>query len=311
MIALHILLMASLSLIMGQAAHHVVNAVKHAGKRFGISKFLVAFVFLGMATSTPEVSVAVLSALRGTPGLSLGNLLGANIVILSLLSGLAAVIGGRLHPGEIYRKRTLPLFLFIVLLPAFAALDGRLTRADGVLLVTAHFLFILHLYWSRETGTPRVETVTKGPFRRQLAIAAAAVLVLLSSSYFLVNSALIVARSLGATPLLIGLLLFSVGTNLPEFSLVLTQAGGRQKDVVLGDLFGSLLLNTPTLGLLALISPFTIADQAAVQASAVFLIALAAIFGAFLWTGRALERREGYCLLALYAGFLAWYARFL
>jgi cation:H+ antiporter len=312
MIALHLLLMAVLSLVMGQAAHHVVSAVKLAGKRFGISKFLVAFVFLGMATSLPEISVAVLSALRGTPGLSLGNLIGANIVILSLLSGLAAVIGGKLHPGEMYRKRTLPLFLFIVLLPAFVALDGRLTRADGVLLVVAHFLFILHLYWSREAGTPRVETATtKGPFRRHLVRAIIAVAVLLAASYFLVNSALIVARSLGATPLLVGLLLFSVGTNLPEFALVLTQAGGRQKDVVLGDLFGSLLLNTPTLGLLALISPFTVSDQVAVQASAVFLMGLAGIFGVFLWTGRALERREGYFLLASYVAYLAWYARFL
>lgn len=310
MIALHLLLIAVLSLVMGRAAGHVVDAVKTAGKRFGVSKFLVAFVFLGMATSTPEISVAVLSAMRGTPSLSLGNLLGANIVILSLLSGLAAVIGGKLRPGDIYKKRTLPLFLFIVLLPAFVVLDGRLTRADGVLLVVAHFLFILHLYWSHEAATPRVER-SAGPFRKRLMIALAAVAVLLVSSYFLVNSGVIVARSLGATPLLIGLLLFSVGTNLPEFSFVLTQSGGRQKDVVLGDLFGSLLLNTPTLGLLALISPFTVADQDAVSASAVFLMALVVVFGVFLWTGRTLERREGYCLIALYLAYLTWHTRFL
>lgn len=311
MIALHLLLIAVLSLVMGKAAHYVVDAVRLGGKRFGLSKFLVAFVFLGMATSLPEISVALLSALRGTPGLSLGNLLGANIVILSLLSGLAAVIGGKLHPGDIYSKRTLPLFLFIILLPAFAVVDGRLTRADGVLLIAAHFLFVLHLYWSREATALRAEAAPIGRFSRQLALAVVAVAVLVGSSYFLVNSALVVARSLGATPLVIGLLLFSVGTNLPEFSLVLTQAGGRQKDVVLGDLFGSLLLNTPTLGLLAVISPFTVSDMASVTASAVFLMVLAAVFGVFLWTGRALERREGFCLLAMYAAYLIWHARFL
>jgi cation:H+ antiporter len=308
MTALHILLVAVLSIVMGRAAHHVVNAVRAVGSRFGVSKFLVGFVFLGMATSTPEISVALLSAFRGTPGLSLGNLLGANIVILSLLSGLAAIIGGKLHPGDMYRKRTLPLFLLIVLLPAFVVMDGRLTRADGVLLVVAHFLFILHLYWGRESGTPRVDKGPSGSFRRQMALAVAALAVLVGSSYFLVNSALIIARDFGATPLLIGLVFFSIGTNLPEFTLVLTQSGGWHKNVVLGDLFGSLILNTPTLGLLAIISPFTIADQASVFASAIFLIALGMIFGWFLWTGRALERREGYCLIALYAAYLVWHA---
>ena len=98
--------------------------------------------------------------------------------------------------------------------------------------------------------------------------------------------------------------------NLPEFTFVMTQSR-KDKDIVLGDLFGNVILNTPTLGLLAIISPFTISQRAAALASCAFLAALVVLFGIFMWTKKSLSRREGFLLLGFYAAYLLYYGRFL
>lgn len=311
MIMLHLVIMAVLSLVMGKAARHIADAVRVIAKGFGVSDFFISFGLLGLATSMPEISVAVFSAARGTPGLSLGNLLGANVVVLTLLCGLAAVLAKRLNPSDIQRHHTLPLFLGIVSLPILAVADGRLTRVDGIFLTMAHLIFIGHEYRGRHwTVADWWKNGSKDGMSRHAVIAAAAVAVLLAASYFLVNSALAVASAVGAAPIIIGLLMFSVGTNLPELALVLTQSR-THRDVVAGDLFGNVLLNTPTLGLLALISPFEIEQKAAALVSCAFLAVAIVCFGIFMRTRRELARWEGYVLLGLYGAYLAYYVRFL
>lgn len=309
----HLLLMAALLIVMGKAARRISLAIHHIAKHLGWSDFLVAFGLLGLATSMPEISVAIFSATRGAPTLSLGNLLGANIVILSLLSGLAAILTKKVSPGSFYRQNTLPLFLFCIALPAIVVLDGSLTRLDGILLTAAYLAFMVHLYLrnGEMRRIPDLDDAAKRSFAEHALVTAAALAVLLTASYFLVNSALIVAKDIGAAPLIIGLMLFSLGTNIPEFTFVVTQSKGPNKNVVLGDLFGSILLNTPTLGLLAIISPFRIDGNGATAVSAFFLLALTVVFGVFMWTKRSLERAEGYMLLAFYAAFLVYYVRFL
>jgi cation:H+ antiporter len=312
MIVFHLAAMAALSFVMGRAARSIAGSVRIVAKRLGFSDFLIAFGLLGLATSIPEISVAVFSSLKGTPGLSLGNLLGANVVILSLLAGLAAILGKKLSPGDFYRNYTLPLFLLDVLLPAYAIADGRLTRMDGVFLTLAHVAFIGHMYRSRRaTLDAGLENESdRRRIRHHALTALVAVVVLLTASYFLVQSAIAVASALGTPPIIIGLLLFSVGTNLPELTFVITQTRNH-KEIVLGDLFGSVLLNTPTLGLLALISPFEIEQWTAAWVSACFLAVLVGLFGYFMWTKRSLVRREGYWLVAFYLVFLLYYLRFL
>jgi len=309
MLALHIGIIGVLSLVMGATAQVVVKYVRRVARRVGLSEFVVAFVVLGLATSAPEISVAVFSALRGTPELSLGNLLGANIVVLSLLCGLAAILAGRIAPRTFYRFHTLPLFLADVALPVLLLSDGALTRMDGVILVLAHVGFMAHLY-QHQKPDPDDEAHRRGPLWRNVFIAGAAVCGLLVSAYFMVGSAVAIAEALHVHPFVVGMVIFSVGTNLPELSFVLTQSR-RNKEVVIGDLFGSVLVNAPTLGLLALISPFAIQDWNETVALSAFLLALLVIFGAFMWSKRSLTRREGFALVAFYVVYLAYASRLL
>lgn len=302
MLYVHAIVIVVLSFVLGSAARVISTHIGRIGRSCGIGSFTLSFVFLGIATSMPEISVAVFSSLRGTPGLSLGNLLGANVVLLSLLTGLAAVIAGKLDAPAFRHDGILPLFLAVIGLPAVAVLDGRVTRAEGVIMILAHVLFLA--YFARfNRGTDRSSSAACRP-GADVAKALAALAVLLVASYFLVNSALALAQALGLAPIIIGLLMLSVGTNLPELTFVTTQAKERGAAIVLGDLFGSALTNTPTLGLLALLSPFTIDRPAKALAAAILLFVLLALFGTFMHTGRRLSRREGYALIAFYGLFL-------
>jgi cation:H+ antiporter len=315
MLIAHIAVMAAASVVMGKTARIISTAIRAIAKHWGVSHFLASFFLLGFATSLPEISVAVFSAMQKTPELSLGNLLGANIVALSLLAGIAAIIAKWVRPNELYRNRVLALFLIDAILPVYAIADGRLTRVDGIFLTVAHIVFAGHLYRSHAASIPE-QPEPKIPrhirlIGRPILSALFAATMLLGASYFLVNSALFVAASLGTPPVIIGLLLFSLGTNLPELTFILTQAKGRNKDIVLGDLFGSVMLNTPTLGLLGIIHPFSIEQHGAALVSGGFLVVLTIIFGAFMWSKRELVRREGYWLIAFYIAYLLYYVRYL
>ncbi len=312
MIAIHLLLIAALCFVMSRAANYVARAVSGIARNVSLSGFVLSFGILGLVTSMPEISVAVFSAARGTPELSLGDLIGANIVILSLLVGLSAVIAGKVKHDSFYKNGTLALFLFDVTLPAAVLVDGKLSRFDGVLLTLAHFGFLAHMYHAQKKNGKTFVTHARSAqsLRKSIWIGLVAAAVLLLSSYFLVSSAVTVAKELGVSALIIGLLMFSIGTNVPETTFVLTESR-KHNDVVLGDLFGSTLVNTPTLGLLALISPFTLTQYATVMISCAFLAVLVALFGVFMWTKRSLDRIEGWCLIAFYVLFMTYYAQLL
>ncbi len=260
---------------------------------------------VGVATSTPEITVAVNSALRGASGLSLGNLLGASIVIMSLLAGLAAILAGKLSINRFLKNDDFLLYLAISVLPAVAVLDGQLTRLDGIWLVAVYFLFAARMYQRRNIYEPHLSVPTPGGQRanllKDIIILAIALVAILTSAYYLVNSSLFVAHALSISPIIIGLLVLSIGTNLPELTLVLTQSYRQSQNLVLGDLLSNVLLNVPTLGLLALIRPFTVLAPTSVIISAAFLVIAVAVFGILMWSKNQLTRREGVWLFIIYA----------
>ncbi len=307
MLFAHLFLLFILSYVLGRAAGFVGQSLHRLGRHFRSNDFLMAFLILAAATSAPEITVALNSAWRGVPELSLGNLLGASIVVLSLLVGLASILAGRLSIQKFFRGGDFLIYLALTVLPVVAVADGYLSRLDGVMLIAAYLYFLLHFHQQKERYPEHFKRSRKekAHLGQEAWILFLSLVVLLAASYFLVNSALFVARALNVAPLLIGLLVLSIGTNLPEFALVLTQSRRGQKEIALGDLLGNVLLNTPTLGLLALFAPFAVSQTAVVFASAVFLLVVAALFGLFMWSKNVLSRQEGLVLLVVYALFAA------
>ncbi|OGB73267.1 hypothetical protein A3K24_00090 [candidate division Kazan bacterium RIFCSPHIGHO2_01_FULL_44_14] len=305
MLITHILLLLGLSCALGLAAKFATKSAHRIAKYFHTNDFVIGFFVVGVATSTPEITVAIDSALQHAPGLSLGNLLGASIVILSLLAGLAAILSGKLSINRFLRNDDFLMYLIISALPVVAIFDGQLTRLDGLWLIGAYLLFIGRMYQRRNIYEKHLALPSPNHRNSHLVIEILKLLLslvaILVLAHYLVNSSLVVASTLSVSPLLIGLLILSIGTNLPEVTLVLTQSRKQSHNLILGDLLGNVLLNVPTLGLLALISPFAIAAPVSTNISAIFLLVSVALFGILMWSKNMLTRREGILLFIVYA----------
>src|SRR5687768_7857935 len=204
MLALHLILLIGLCYVLGRSARAVARSVRRLGKRFGVGQFALAFVLLGLATSMPEIAVSVFSAARGVPGLSLGNLIGANIVILSLLTGLAAIFAGKLKVGPFYEANVFSLFIVVIAAPAFVVLDGSVTRGEGIALLAIYALFMAKFYRHRHAFRAlHPEPVhLDGSAAGEAVRGITAVVVLLAASYFLVKIAVSVATEAGLPPLI-------------------------------------------------------------------------------------------------------------
>jgi len=309
MVWMHFIILVALSYVMGVAAGLIAKNVRKLAEYWRTNDFIVAFLIVGLVTSTPEITVAINSALQGVPELSLGNLLGASIVLLSLMTGLAAILAGKLTINHILTNQTFFLYLGVIALPAIAISDGYLSRWDGVWLIAAYALFIAIVYRNKNLfAVPTRHKISPPKINlwRAAGVLVAGLASIIIAAYYVVNSALFVAEALHVSPVLVGLLVLSLGTNLPEFALVVTQARNGGKNLVLGDMMSNVGLNVPTLGLLALMSPFVIPVAGGIAISASFLVLAVALFGIFMWSKKVLTRSEGILLLITYVTYAAY-----
>jgi cation:H+ antiporter len=299
-----------LSLVLGKVSEYAVASVRRLSLRFKVNEFIAAFFFLGVATSIPEMAVAIFSAIRGVPQLSFGNLIGSKIVILTLLVGLAAVLSGKLSIHKVISKQDFLLTLLVVGLPVIFILDGSVSRFEGFLMLAAYGYFLLHFFRRRGAYHRPARTLeTPGTLTGDAAIFIATVAVLLVISYFLVQISLTAATALGIPVLVVGLLMISLGTNVPEVSLVFGQAFkkyAKDSKITIGVLLGNVVFSTVILGVLALLHPFAVDDVQSVWVAAGFLTVIVYATWVFFLSEGKLSRREGVLLLLLYVLFVGY-----
>lgn len=304
-LSLSIPFLALLLLFLGAMARILIRAMAEIGTRHRWPRFIVGFVILGMLTSAPEFFVALQSAREGIPTLSLGNLLGASFVLLTLISGLAAVLYRGITLRRTLGFRNLMLVSLVILMPAILALDGRLTRADGATLILA---FILYLFAITRWNSHHATEEAGPPLTRKTGAvwlaAGGSIVGLLVASALTVKVAEILVADLNIFPLLFGTLVLSVGTNIPELTLTVRTRLRGHRNIVLGDLVGSAATNTLIVGLLALTAPHAITDENGIFIVAIFLAVALVAYNLFMRTKGRLTQAEGVAMLALYVIFM-------
>lgn len=308
MVFAYFLLIIGLAYLLAKSSDMLADGLHRLHYRLKLNELLASFFFLGVITSIPEILVVVMSAARGVPELSLGNLLGAGIVVLTLLMGISAILaGGMSVEGKILKPDFL-LSLGVMGLPLLFIFDGSLERWEGAILLLSFFILFFHFLGRRHLYEDRAMD-EKGPLHSPIKeisrflFAGAALLVV---SHFLVDVSMSAALAWGVPAFTIGLLMISLGTNVPELAFVFKEGSpaGRREDITTGVLLGNVAVNTAALGLLGVLHPFEIADIAFVRAiSLIFLLSLCAV-GFFMLTKKRLSRVEGLALLSLYIVFI-------
>lgn len=284
----------------------LVDAVVRLARRYQKTGFLMAFFVLGLLTSIGEISVAINSGLTNVPGVSVGNLIGASFVLLLFIIPLLAVAGRGVALKGALSDRNLLFMLMLALLPVLLVLDGNVTMTEGGLTLLAYGTMVYSLYRDPAKTTFAIEQLPEA-FEKPRAdlwrVLIAGVAIFLAAR-FLVEQASYFADALSVPPSLIGLILLSVGTNLPELVIALRSIAKKQTEVAFGNYLGSATMNTLIFACLALWGgTFFIEPTQFVVTAVLMTVGLVCLYF-FARTKCHVSRGEGIVLLMFYALFV-------
>lgn len=313
MIGLNLLLLVVFSYLLIRATGWLTASLEQLSRITKLGQFAVTSLLLAFATSVPELVVGINAALEGRPNLSLGVILGSNIANLSLVVGGAAILGGTLSvAGEWLKLDIFSVFLAGVL-PLVLLFDGTLSRIDGIILILVYGLYNYGILKQR----PAAALPVRGRFAleilnrknsgrnrsdRWLAQLFGSAALLMLAADMLVKIAVVLAQTLQAPVLVVGMFLIAVGAVLPELSVEARAIRQNKAGIVLGNLTGSIVVNsTLILGLVSLIHPVRLGEgmRSYLLAAAVFGV-MFLLFWYFVKSKKKLERWEGAVLIAAY-----------
>lgn len=254
-----------------------------------------------------ELSVGLSAIGEDNPEIFVGNLLGASLVLCVLVAPLLAITKSKVVIPQDFRGWKLLVGLALIGLPVFLVLDGSLSQLDGASAAGA-FLVFMAVVSSLKSKTVEAKKellpVFNWLFIRELLTMAGGIGLTLFASRFVVDQTLYFSLLLGFSPFLISLLVISLGTNLPELSLVVRAFLGKSSQVAFGDFIGSAVFNTFLMGILTLLygKPIFLTNSYGVSLG--FLVLGLVMFLIFARSKDTLSRLEGWMLFSLYILFL-------
>lgn len=305
MLILNFLLFLVACFFFAVSGHTVVKSIIKIQGYYHLREFIVGLAIIGISTSLPELSVGVISALNNISSLSLGNIIGANVIDLTLVIGLVAIVGKKVNFEVEIQKRSIFLIALMVMLPLFLFLDHELSRLDGVILLIAFLFYMANLLSKRKRfKIAKKEKINKKGIYKYIGLFVVSLIALILFARLIVYAASEIALEMGFPPILIGVLIVSIGTTLPEIFFETDSVLKGHSSIAVGDLLGSLAFNsTLILGIVALISPVH-AHFSTFLVGAAFLVISLITFIIFVKTERTVTRKEGIFLIFLYLLFL-------
>ena len=305
MVLTNLLIFLGLCALLILSGYLLVKTLSKIAVFLKLSEFIIAFIIMAFATSIPELFVGISSAISKNPALSLGNVIGSNIVDLTFIIGIAVILARGIKINKEVRKDSLYMFL-IALIPIILMLIGNgLSRIDGVVLVSIFGFYSWNVLVNRRRFKKTLENNIK-----KLDIILSTVLFLFSlvllfySAKYIVKYATLLSIELALPPIIIGLFLLAIGTSLPELVFETSAVLHKHSELALGDVIGSVVVNsTLVLGVTALIYPIT-ANFILFFSSAVFMAVATFLFLTFVYSGNKLDWREGISLIVIYILFI-------
>ena len=293
-----------LSYLLGLIAGKQIKVLEKIVKSFRIGHFAGTAVIMSLATSIPEMTVAISSSIVGSSSLAFGNALGANIANLSLVLGITAIVGGSLHflnHGETKKNLGYLVYGFI---PFIFLTDLTISRFEGLLMILAYVWYLRDVVWVRREKKFEINLTRKSKFKEKVWLLGQLIfwiVMIIGVAQIIIYFSKEVATALNLPLLFIGLFVISVGTTLPELAFNIRAVRQRKVTMSLGNIVGSCVTNaTLVLGLSALINPIQIKNWSVGFLSASEYFFLAVIVGVFVRSKQRLDRFEGVILASLF-----------
>lgn len=342
--AINIVLLVLGVIIVLKGADWLTDGAVNIATRFGVSQMVIGLTIVAMGTSMPEFCVSMVSALKGTPDLAVGNVVGSNTLNTLLIVGCSALVA----PIMVKRssvKRDIPFAVVASLLMLLFCLDGAIGRVDAAVLFAGFCLFMfVTLKYAKTTEEHAASVATMGAAMATAAAASTSVseastshtsapkastsqpsapeasvasmlkavvmlvvglLCLIAGSNMFVDNASFVASSLGVSDAVIGLTIVAGGTSLPELATSMVSAKKGNSDIAIGNVIGSNVFNIlMIIGITGLVKPMHIAGITTLDL--IMMLASMLLMWFFCRTTYKVKRWEGAVLTIVYLAYLTW-----
>ena len=272
-----------------KGADWFVDGASGLARKLGIPQLVIGLTIVAMGTSLPEAAVSISAALRGNAEITIGNIVGSNILNILIILGVTALIA-TLKVADSTVRYEIPFMIvatFVLLWLGYTG--GQVTWLEGVILWVLFLLYLRYLYMMAKKGKEEEREAEQLSTAKIIGLILAGVVMIVAGSNFAVEEASNLAKALGISQRFIGLTIVAFGTSLPELVTSVSAARKHNADIAIGNIVGSNIFNILFIvGTTALITPVTFASGFVVDT----LIAAAVGILLFVCVARTKELRK-------------------
>ena len=303
-ILINILLLAAGFLMLIKGADLFVDGSSGIASKFGISQLVIGLTIVAMGTSSPEAAVSIAAAINGNADITIGNIVGSNILNIFIILGISSIIT-TLAVAKSTMKYETPFMIAITLLLLLLGLDGEIGTIDGIILLAAFAVYMVYLFRIAKNNK---DEAAEDSSQKQLSVAKAifftviGLALIVFGSNITVDAASALATAFGLSERFIGLTIVALGTSLPELFTSVSAARKGNADIAIGNIVGSNIFNILfVVGVSALIVPVPFAKNFIFD-TVVAIIAAVLLLICCLKT-KSLKRWAGILMLVCYAAY--------
>lgn len=316
MVFLIILLFLASCFILFWSGSKLVESLGNIAAYLGWREFVVAFFVVAVAASLPNLFVGINASLQGVTALSFGQIMGNNVIDLTLAIALAVFFSGSSIQIKSRMVQTSAIFTTVIaIIPLLLILDHNLSRTDGLALILTFIIYSIWMFSKRERfreiysypeikkkNRKKMSAFTKfAKFFKDFAKSISYIILLLIASWGIVKSSQSFAVLIGVSVSIIGILLVGLGNAIPEIYFAIISAKRGKGWLILGDLMGAVIIATTfVLGIIAFIWPLDNIDFSPFLIARIFLVISSLFFLLFIKTGKEITKSEAAILLAIY-----------
>lgn len=287
-------------------ADRLTDGAVAIAERMNVPQIVIGLTIVAVGTSAPELCVSLVSALKGTADLAVGNVVGSNIFNSMLIVGVAAMVAPMTILPSTVRKDIPFSLVASVSLATMILMDGDISRLDAAILFAAFLLFMFVTVkgakgsHAEEDAEPKNYSPLKATFFILLGLAC-----LIAGSNVFVYGATEVAAALNVSDAVIGLTIVAGGTSLPELATSVVSARKGQSGIAIGNVLGSNVFNIlMILGLTGLICPMQVQNITLIDLTV--LVGSMFLLWLFSYTKYTVARWEGAVLTAIFLAYMGW-----
>ncbi len=287
----------------------IIKGAVNIAKYYELSQVFVGLAILSIGTDLPEIIIAINASLHSaiedtdTSGIIIGNAIGSSFIQISMVLGLVGLLGYlTLKKRRLYEVGI--MLLGSVLLVTLLAIDGKITRVDGIVLIVVYLIYYFRLFHQEEINKKIKKKFTKN-IRKDIIYLFVGIIIVIFTSELVVDNSISFAENFGIRQSFVGIIIIGLGTSLPELALALNAIRKKASGLSVGNLIGSNIFDMLIpVGMGASISELKI-EKSLILFDLPFLLLLSFIVLFFFYKKKGLQKIEAIILICLFVIYAA------